>query len=244
MSSILRCGGLIATLLVIVAPARASVVLNATDDATIQSGGPRAGTNGKVFLNAEGSGNGTFASFGVADFATAATARLSGTVTGIQVSLTESNAGFTAPGGLNFYLVSDITTSIQPGVSSLTYLAANGPDGLGTQLGTHYLLGSGTFSSTGNVGSGTLDTYTFTSLTAAATSYVTSELGIGALRLIVTPTTAAVAATYAGVGNNRYAAPQLTVLTAAVPEPSSLALAGVGIVAMAGTWVRRRLAGR
>src|SRR5262245_33554919 len=74
----------------------ASISLLASDNATVQPGGPRAGASGKSFFNLEGSANTTFASFGVADFNFGSVV-LGGTATGVSgaaLQLTQSNAAF------------------------------------------------------------------------------------------------------------------------------------------------------
>lgn len=128
--------------------ARADLTLSATDNATVQSGGPRLGGNGKNFLNMEGSANNQFASFGVVDFATTGAAPITGLGL-LRVQLVEANASFTGPGSLNFYLSTSTATNIQPRTSTLVYNPALAPKGLGTQLDPKFLLGAGTFSSMG-----------------------------------------------------------------------------------------------
>ena len=54
----------------LVTQALADTIISASNNATIQPGGPRAGTNGKIFFNMEGSSNGSFSDFGVVDFQT------------------------------------------------------------------------------------------------------------------------------------------------------------------------------
>jgi hypothetical protein len=182
-----------------VGPARADFInVAASDNATVQPGGPRAGDNGKRFFNIEGSGNGTFASFGVLDFNTSTFTTTS--VTGAILQLTQANASFTTNGGLQIFLVPDTATDIQPGTSPLQYV----PPGTGfdNQLGTPLLLGTATFvQGTGGPfgdGSGTVDTFSLT-INAATEALLQSEINAGKVRLVVAPTDATVAATYRGV---------------------------------------------
>jgi hypothetical protein len=84
----------------------------ATDNATVQVAGPRTGVNGKNFFNLEGSVNGSFSSFGVAEFTLGALGSVN--ITEITLRFTESNAAFTKPGTIDFWLTSDNATSIQP----------------------------------------------------------------------------------------------------------------------------------
>ena len=203
---------------------------------TVQVAGPRSGSNGTNFLNVEGSNNGSFASFGVLDFSTSAfnLAFPATAVSSLTLSLTESNSAFTtASGGLNFYLVTDTTTSITAGSSPLVYQTANAPEGLGTQLGTTpFLLGAGTFSAnSGSTGSGTVDTYSFT-LNTSAQTYLLSQLNAtgSTVRLVVTPTDATGASTWAGSTNSNAASrPQLS-LNVTLDQPSLTWVGG------AGTW--------
>ncbi|MDD5199673.1 MAG: autotransporter-associated beta strand repeat-containing protein [Terrimicrobiaceae bacterium] len=195
-----------------------TVSASAALSATVQVAGPRTGTSGTNFLNVEGSNNNTFASYGVLDFnvnsfnlAFAATA-----VSNLSLSLTEANSAFTvASGALAFYLVTDTTTSIaNDGSSPLIYNSAFAPQGLGTQLGaTPFLLGTGNFSTnSGNTGSGTVDTYSL-SLSSDAQIYFLSQLNSAGskLRLVVAPTDATGASTWAGSTNSTTAnRPQLT----------------------------------
>src|SRR5215469_9871776 len=110
--------------------ALADTIILASNNATIEPGGPRAGTNGKVFFNMEGSSNGSFASFGVIDFQVpnGVTFGPGGT---LSLSLTQDNAAFTANGSLAFYVSTDTTTNIDPGSSPLAFdaTAASLPTG-------------------------------------------------------------------------------------------------------------------
>jgi hypothetical protein len=222
--------------------ARADFITSATNNATVQPGGPRAGSNGKRFFNMEGSNNNQFASFGVVDFQTPSGATIS-QVSALSLTLVEDNAAFTHAGALLFYLSTDTATTIEPGTSPLTYQVGNIPTGLGSQLDPKFLLGSGSFTGVpGNSGSGTVDTFSFV-LSSAAGSYLTKQVNAnGPIRLIVAPNDAAVAATYSGFTDTTapFAAPKLTILAVAA-EPGSLALLSIGGVSLAGLTLRRRL---
>lgn len=216
---------------------------SAINNATVQPGGPRSGTNGKRFFNIEGSNNNTFASFGVIDFATTSFGTISDPVNSLALTLQQSNASFTNAGSLQFYLTTDTTTNIEPSTSPLNFNASNLPTGLGSQLNTKYLLGSGSFTGTSST-NGTVDTFTFTP-TGAAQTYLTNEINSGGLiRLIVAPNDATVAATYSGYSNTSSAAPSLTIGTTTtvggpnavgVPEPSLTWLDALGCAALFGT---------
>jgi hypothetical protein len=188
----------------------------AFDNATVEPDGPRGGANGKNFFNMEGVSNGTFASFGVADFDTS-TMGIGFTVGGVfnlTVILSQDNAAFTTDGAINFYITEDTTTSIQP-ADDAVFFDANDPEGLNGQLQPIHFLGSGTFTEGNN---GTVDVFSFTpdQATAAYVSGVLNNQGI--LRLVITPADPTVSATYAGFSDpNNYAGPIITV--SARPAP-------------------------
>jgi PEP-CTERM motif len=204
----------------------------ASNNATIQPGGPRAGTNGKIFLNAEGSGNGTFASFAVIDFPIIPNPSVT-SVSSLALSLSQSNASFTANGGLSFFLTEDTTTNIEPGTSPLTFNTTSLPNGLGTQLSLSFLLGQGTFT---QVSTGTVDTFTFP-VPSAVQSYLVNRIDNGGdLRLVFAPNDAGVAATYAGFANTDPSTPgpALSIgAIATVPAPASLVLMALGLFGLA-----------
>jgi hypothetical protein len=216
--------------------ARADLILSATDNATVQPSGPRTGANGKIFFNAEAVSNGTFASYGVVDFATTGISAPVAAGWLLTLKLTEDNAAFTAPTSLNFYLSTDTTTNIQPGTSPLKYDTTAAPEGIGNQLSPKFLLGSGQFTTSGNVKSGQVDTYSF-ALTASAAAYIDTQLGSGPLRIIVTPTSQTGSATWAGFSDTSFTGPRLLL---AVPEPGPLYLGMVGSALSLGVWAVRR----
>ncbi len=211
--------------------------LVAFDNATIQPGGPRSGSNGKAFLNIEGIGLGTFASYGVIDFdgsALSFSEAITG-VTALRIDLTQSNAAFTTNGNLKFWLTSDILTNIQPGSSPLTLDGSTTYGIAGDDLEPLFELGTGAFIQVGN---GAVDSYTF-NVSGAAADLLTDSVADGStIRVVITQDAGddAVAATWAGFSHTTFAGPTLTLAGEPVPEPASLAALSLGAIAL----LRRR----
>jgi hypothetical protein len=227
--------------------ATAQVVLGpavATANATVRPAGPRPGASGTNFFNVEGNANGPNASFGTADFAPFGHPGAVTGVSGVTVSLIESNAIFTAPGPVHFYLASDTATPVTPGATTPAFVAGAGSEGVGSQLGTLFVLGSGNFTTTGNVNTGQVDTFTFSGLSAATDNYIITQLnGGGAFRLVITPGSDPVSATWAGFSNTtagQTGSPALAFNVSGVPEPSSLTLLGAAAAGALGYARRRR----
>jgi hypothetical protein len=184
----------------------------AFDNATVQPAGPRKFSNGKNFFNIEGSNNlPNFASYGVTDFNSSDLLDVDGNMmpsiptvlNAITIKLTQANAAFTRDGPLNFYLVEDTATSIQPNDVAV-FFDADDPagEGLNGQLAPVHLLGSGTFTQTT---SGDPNIFTFPPADGSSLlddDTITYVLGIltngGAFRVVITPLDPDVAATFAG----------------------------------------------
>ncbi len=180
-----------------------------------------------TYFDLEGSGTTTHAEFGVLDFSTSLLNPSGQTASGLQsnqltLRFVESNAAFTAPSTLEFYLSTATGVSIAAG-SPLRYITANGssagpnPYGIDPLLGALggtgstalFDLGTGTTATTGStVGNGTVDTYTLT-LNSGAVSAFLGELNTASsvVRLVaaVTSATPNGAATFAGVTNSTVA---------------------------------------
>ncbi|HZZ26903.1 MAG TPA: hypothetical protein VFE46_02755 [Pirellulales bacterium] len=213
----------------------------ASDNATVQGGGPRGGANGKNFFNLEGSSNGTFASFGVADFDFSPIKNsFGGTVTGVsnaELLLTEANNSSSAAGPISVYYTDNTSVDIQPGTSPLVDQTGN--DGLASidpALTGLSLLGSGSFSDVG-----TVDTVSLTSLSGSALSAFVSALNGGStLRFVVTADNASTFATFAGATNGTAAGPTLAFDVTVAPEPSAFILGAISFVGWLGAKRLRR----
>jgi hypothetical protein len=189
----------------------------ATNNATVQPGGPRGGDNGKLFFNMEGSSNDVFASFGVVDFQLPDGSTFNpGDV--LSITLTQANASFTQNGMLAFYVSTDTTTDIEPDTSPLAFDPTDVPTGLASQLDTKYLLGCGTFTQAAD---GTMDTFSFTPTDDALTYLINEISTTGYIRMIVAPFDPTVAATYAGFSNTEFQGPALTLTPASNGSGSS-----------------------
>ena len=213
------------------AGAMAQTTVAATANATIQPAGPRTGASGTNFFNLEGSSNGKFASFGVADFIPTVAPTATG-ISNVSLNLTESDAAFTAPGSFNIYLATDNTTAFSALKFDTTNLATGG---IGTQLGTLYTLGTATFSTTGNTATGQLDTYGLTFADATAKSLFLSDINSGStIRLALGTSSATTAATFAGSTNNTLAGPTLTYTAGNAPVPEASTTASFGLLLVLG----------
>jgi hypothetical protein len=228
---------------VLTAPAHAGSV-TAFEDSIIQPGGPRTTNHGATlvdyFFNMEGSSNGPFSSFAVADFSGLHLGLTSlSQLSQLQLQLTEDNAGFTTPGTIGVYLSTDTTTNIGLG-SPLVFQSSALPEGLGTQLNdaiSNGPLGTFFFPTTGSVNSGQVDTINLldgvSSLGSSARLALLNALDNGGtIRLVVAPQDANVVATYAGIDNFTFPNGAPTLLASAVPEPSSFVLMGLGLLGL------------
>jgi PEP-CTERM motif len=213
-----------------------AATLSAFDVATIQPAGPRTGSNGKIFLNVEGSGNGAFASFGAMDFDFPTPGTPIVGVQNASIDFVESNSAFSTDGPISIWYTANTAADIQPG-SSVHYVSGNdGAASVDPTLGPLTLLGSGNYT---NTSSGTVESFSLSFSGAALTGFISVYNSGSNMRLLVTPDAASTAATYAGLDNFSGPAPTLSFTPVTVPEPASAALALLGVVASLGIKSRR-----
>jgi len=183
----------------------------AIDNATVQPGGPRSGGSGKAFLNVEGSNNGTFASYGVADFNFGVLPMTVISVNSAALSLVQANAAFSTTGDVLLSL--DATSpgvDIQPGTSPLAFDGIDPGTGADVGDGDLSLLGFAGGPFTYAVGtSGDVDTYVL-GLTPPTNAELVSRLNAGdPIRIVIGTGAATVAATWSGYTNTTWAGPSL-----------------------------------
>lgn len=216
--------------------------VEAIQNATVQPGGVRTGGNGINFFNIEGADYGSFASYGVVRFDIAALKSqfdaqygVNGwVIDSISLSLTQSNAAFTADGAVDIYFTgNDAVSIVSP--SPLQYpFAGDFADAL--QVTSYDFV---------QVSTGTVNTYSLFNRAAAnnagAQALAADVLGDSMVTLALVDGDGGVAATYAGYNNNTYAGPTLSIQVTAVPEADSWAMlvAGLGLLSFA---VRRKVA--
>ncbi|HZZ27929.1 MAG TPA: hypothetical protein VFE46_07975 [Pirellulales bacterium] len=229
--------------LCVIAPLRAAAAtvqhlsFGATDNATVQGAGPRTGTNGKTFFTLEGSSNGSFASFGVADFdfSTIPPGHLpqAASLVDAQLKLTQNNAFFSVAGPISVYYTPNTAVNIQPGTSPLTDQTGNdGAASVDPLLSPLTLLGSGMFTDTAN---STVDSVALSFTGAALPAFLNAFNNGSTLRLIITADAPSTAATYVGIGGGTD--PFLSFDYTVVPEPGSGVLA---IIPVALFWRLRK----
>ncbi len=216
--------------------AAAILSVEAANNATVQPGGPRSGGSGTAFFNIEGSSNGNFSSFGVADFSFGTVDPVT-EIGSITLKLTQSNVNFTNDGTVIAYLdTSSSLVGIEPGTSPLAFDLTGGDPGTTKDVtdGDLTLLefSGGPIAFTETM-TGNVDSYTL-GLTPAIEAELVSRLNAGdPIRVVLGTGDAAVAATWAGYTNSSFDGPTLVINTSVVPEPGSIALILCGLAAVA-----------
>ncbi len=190
----------------------APIIAAAADNATVQPGGPRSGTSGKAYFNIEGSGNGSFASYGVADFNFGVLPSTVISVNSATLSLVQANAAFSTTGQVVLSLdQSAVLVDIQPGTSPLAYDGVDPGTATDEADGDLSLLGFSGGPFTYTVGtSGDVDNYNLGLPPAIASELVNRLNAAAPIRITVGTGAATVAATWAGYLNTTYAGPTLT----------------------------------
>jgi hypothetical protein len=209
------------------APVAFAAEATAINNATVQPAGPRSGTNGKAFFNVEGRNvpnSAVNASYGVLEFDATDlgfTTNVS-KVASVILRMTQTMAGFTSRGRMQFFVTTDNTTSIEPdAVNPECIFDFADVHGLNGQFATIYDLGEKEFLP---VRSGTLDNFAFQIPPGAMELYLRGQINSGGIiRFIVAPEESVqddelVAGTYAGYTNTgtNYA-PRLTVRARLAP---------------------------
>ncbi len=154
-----------------------------------------------AFFNVQGDDD-AFTVYSLVDFDTSSIGEIS-SINSLSLELTQSNAFFSASGGLEYFLATDtrdvLLTDSARFISDQANGGANtGAAVVGNAFGTLHPLGTGTYnvSATGDV-----DTVLF-SLDAAGEAFAVSQINSGSLlRIIATPADADVQATYSGAGS-------------------------------------------
>ncbi len=200
-------------LLTIVVPAHAVIIsVEAFDNATVQPAGPRAGASGKAFFNVEGSFNGNFASYGVADFNYGALPFPVIDILSARLELVQSNAAFSSDGTVILSLdTRSPGVDIQPGGTSPLNFDGADP-GTATDAGQGDLilstLGGGPFIYQ-VIANGTVNAYALVLSPADEAAIIARLNAPGPIRLTVGTGSVQVAATWAGVTNTTYPGPTL-----------------------------------
>lgn len=208
---ILFMGWLLATFSV----AAAGLTLTASDTVTVMPSGPRKGEKSKIYLNVQGSDSDRFASYGVLDFDTSQIALPGGNFTFKEITLRMRHAPskFSNEGNFKVWLLLDTPQPINSNQSTIAFDPYSRPAGVGRSLGIIRPLGSSqSYTKVGSFG----DELTYTmrpseSMIQALASTIRDK---GTVRLILTPGTPSVAATFTGIewedrDNGTSGAPQL-----------------------------------
>ncbi len=207
---------LVTTLVVLVSFAAAAAYADpastlASDNATVQPGGPRSGSSGKAYFNMEGSVNGTYASYGVADFNFGILPYPVLGVNSAELALTQANAAYSASGNLVLSVDQSATlVDIQPGTSPLAFDGVDPGTATDVTEGDLSLLSLGAGPFTYTIGAnGDVDHFALTLDSATEAEIVNRLNNQETIRIVVGTGEAGVAATYAGYTNYTYAGPTL-----------------------------------
>ena len=154
-----------------------------------------------AFFNVQGDDD-AFTVYSLVDFDTSSIGEVAA-INSLSIELTQSNAFFSADGGVEFFLASDTRAVGLNDTARYISAQANGGANtgeavVGNAFGTLFPLGTGMYNETAT---GDVDTIAF-SLDAAGEAFAVSQINSGGLlRIIATPADADVQATYSGAGS-------------------------------------------
>lgn len=212
--------------------------------ASVRSSGPVTGTSGERFLNIQGSGAGTFASYaavrwdisGIRAQFDSAYGVNNWQVTGIGLDLWASNAAFTAPGDVAVYFSPDNTTNLTPGAadpslsfdSSYGFGGNSGTTGVDGGYDRGSLVATFNFPFTGSGNNGLLPQIPL----ALNADIVDDILSDNNLSIVMEALSANVAATLKGSSFNNLEPPRIVITAEIIPAPGAAGLFGIaGLVA-------------
>ncbi len=193
---------------------------SSTQTTLIKTTGPGA----HQYIDIEGNSTGNFAEYSIADFNLAGQLGNVTSLTSAVLSLTESNAAFSAPGTYDVY----ITQQTSAALTGVSYDPSTASGVASTNFADKVLVGSFAFTQSGAGGNGTVDQITFNGAGLTALRNSINNNG-GAVRLLLTPdnaTSPSVAATYAGQTAGTFAPPSLAIT--GTSGASSTTQAGTG----------------
>lgn len=204
------------------------LMIEATDNFTVRTSGPRTGSAGSSEFQVEGSDNGNFACFGVLDFdlsSVLASGHVGGKIQDASLDLRQLNASFTNDGPVSIYLASPAATGVvinsgiqyqggNDGLDCLPSSLSAGAQKLCTIPAIHHN------TSGGDLPDGTLDQFGLYD-EPIKWAITDSMLDLGNVRLLVVPEHPDTAATYAGNTDGNYAGPTLSGLYQAIASRPS-----------------------
>ncbi|MBS1706436.1 MAG: hypothetical protein JST40_11205 [Armatimonadetes bacterium] len=175
---------------------------------TVQPAGPRQGANGIRFWNIEGSNNGSFSSYGVAEFRASDFGSIANpnSITGANLYVREASAAFTLAGIAKIYITEDTATNLNQSVDFPTVGLPKSPlifdsgvsalpTGLGNQLAPLNEVSTYSYVNSFN---GFMYRIPL-SLDAHTKSYLASQINAGKpIRIVVAPDEATLAMTLTG----------------------------------------------
>jgi hypothetical protein len=181
----------------LVNPTHAGEEVVASKSLTVQSNGPRPGDAGSKYFNIQGKDNEKYASFGVLVFDIPKEIQ-DKRINDVKLNFVQSIPSFAKDGALRFFLAPDLDAT-----QALKF-DANAPDGVGSQIKSLLLVGSGDFKK--------IETGKTESFSLVVDDAVRGQIAKGGkLCLVIVPADGAVAATYFGANEtDKEKSPRLT----------------------------------